>query len=368
MRFVAIWASLLPVVACAADDVGHWYVTPAVGGVSVDNRRAVADKDWLYSLRFGKNFSQAFSAELSFDYSHVRGVGPPGISLWGGAVDLLGVLGRNKAFSPYAVVGLGASRTDRKLQPHATDLMAEAGVGAFATLWRSGDGARSLQLRPELKARWSDDASSQKLRDYVGTLGLQYTFGAPDPIPVAAIPPPPPPPPEEPPAMVARALPLPPPDSDGDGVTDAADQCPNTAAGVAVDLVGCPRQGSITLEGVNFETGSARLTADSETVLGEVSRELKTHPRLHIELQGHTDSTGSAALNQRLSQQRAESVRQYMLSSGVQAEQLVAKGYGLSQPVASNTTVEGRARNRRVVMLVMSNPGNVKVQGAGEAP
>ena len=371
MRLVAFWMGLLPVVACAADDVGHWYVTPAIGGVSADDRRRVADNDWLYGLHVGKNVSKGFSVELSVDQSHVEGVGSPGINLWGAAIDLLGVMGRNKAFSPYGVVGIGGLRTERKLQPVATDLMAEAGIGAFATLWRRADGARSLQLRPEIKVRWSD-GGSQTLRDYVGTLGLQFTFGSPDPVPVAATPAPPPPPPlppaEAPPAQVARDLPPPPPDSDGDGVTDAADQCPDTAAGVAVDLVGCPRQGSITLEGVNFETGSSRLTADSETALGAVAGELKTHPRLRIELQGHTDSTGSVALNQRLSQQRADAVRQYMLSAGVPPEQLVAKGYGLSMPVASNATAEGRARNRRVVMSVLSNPGNVKVEGAADTP
>jgi OOP family OmpA-OmpF porin len=365
MRFVPVLAALLPMAAVAANDVGHWYVAPAVGGVSVDDRRGVADKDWLYGLHFGRNFSEVFSAELSFDQSHVKGVGPPGVNLWGGAVDFLAVAGRDKAIAPYALVGVGALHTGRKLIDDRTDFMAETGVGVLATLWRSGDGARSLQLRPELKVRFSD-AGSQTLRDYIGTVGLQYTFGAPDPRPVAATPPPPPPAPEEPPVQVAKALP--PSDSDGDGVIDAADQCADTPAGVAVDLLGCPRQGSITLEGVNFETGSARLTSDSQTALEAVSRELKTHPRLRIELQGHTDSTGSAAFNQRLSQQRADSVREYMLNAGVPSEQLVAKGYGPTLPVASNTTVEGRSKNRRVVMFVMSNPGNVKVQGAGDTP
>ncbi|MEO7773495.1 MAG: OmpA family protein [Steroidobacteraceae bacterium] len=357
-------AALLPALAVAADDVGHWYMTPSVGGVSVDDRRGIADKDWLYGLHVGRNFSQAFSAELSFDQSHVKGNGPPGINLWSGAVDFLGVVGRDRRFAPYALVGVGALHTDRKLASDATDLMAEAGVGAFATLWRSGDGARSLQLRPEFKVRFSD-AGADRLRDYVATLGLQYTFGAPDPVPVAAAPPPPV---AEAPAPVVMAPPPPPPDSDGDGVIDAADKCPDTPAGVAVDLLGCPRQGSITLEGVTFETGSARLASESQTALEAVSTELKRYPRLRIELQGHTDSTGSAGLNQRLSQQRAESVRQYMLNAGVPAGQLIAKGYGQSLPIESNDTVEGRSKNRRVVMFVTSNPGNVKVDGAGEVP
>lgn len=105
----------------------------------------------------------------------------------------------------------------------------------------------------------------------------------------------------------------------------------------------------------------------AQAVLRAVARELKTHPRLRIELQGHTDSTGPAQLNQRLSQQRADSVRRYMLSAGVQEEQLEAKGYGLSLPVAPSATVEGRAKNRRVVMSVRANPGNLKVEGGADA-
>ena len=89
---------------------------------------------------------------------------------------------------------------------------------------------------------------------------------------------------------------------------------------------------------------------------------------LKIELQGHTDSTGTPPYNLKLSQRRAESVRTYLLNKGVNGDQLVAKGYGQTQPVASNKTADGRSKNRRVVMYVVSNPGEVKVEGAGTTP
>ncbi len=168
----------------------------------------------------------------------------------------------------------------------------------------------------------------------------------PAPPPVAAAPPPPPPPP------------APPADSDGDGVTDNQDQCPGTPAGVAVDALGCPRKGSITLEGVTFEVNSATLTAGSGTVLNGVATDLKKYPRLRIELQGHTDSSGSDAYNLKLSQQRADSVREHLVEQGVATQQLISKGYGESKPIDSNTTAEGRAHNRRVVMTVLDNPGD----------
>lgn len=147
---------------------------------------------------------------------------------------------------------------------------------------------------------------------------------------------------------------------------DNIDQCPNTPAGVQVDAVGCPIKGSITLEGVNFEYNSAALTVASNAPLDAVADGLKKHPRVKVEIQGHSDSTGSLAYNIKLSQKRADSVRDYLVHSGVNADQLVTKGYGPTKPVASNKTAEGRAQNRRVVMFVISNPGDVKVEGAGE--
>jgi OmpA-OmpF porin, OOP family len=100
-------------------------------------------------------------------------------------------------------------------------------------------------------------------------------------------------------------------------------------------------------------------------VLDKVAEGLRKHPRLRVEVQGHTDSTGPAQYNMTLSQKRAESVQDYLVSKQVPAGQLVAKGYGPTKPVASNATKAGRAKNRRVVMLVLENPGDVKVEGEG---
>ncbi|MBX5461214.1 MAG: OmpA family protein, partial [Steroidobacteraceae bacterium] len=150
-----------------------------------------------------------------------------------------------------------------------------------------------------------------------------------------------------------------------DGVVDDQDKCPQTPAGVAVDPSGCPRQGSITLEGVTFELNSAQLTAASQTILDDLARDLKKYPNLRIELQGHTDSSGEDAYNLALSQRRADAVRAHLISQGVPANQLVARGYGETQPIDDNSTSQGRARNRRVVVLVLENPGNVKVEGEG---
>jgi OOP family OmpA-OmpF porin len=130
---------------------------------------------------------------------------------------------------------------------------------------------------------------------------------------------------------------------------------------VAVDADGCPRRGSATLQGVTFEFNSATLTNESRPVLTEVAADLKRYPRLRIELQGHTDSVGNDAYNLQLSEKRAQSVRDFLIAEGVGDQQLTAKGYGESMPVSDNKTNEGRAENRRVVMAVTENPGDVDV-------
>ncbi len=139
-----------------------------------------------------------------------------------------------------------------------------------------------------------------------------------------------------------------PADADGDGVADSSDLCPNTKPGVEVDGTGCEKTAAITLEGVNFKTASAELTADSSATLNRVVEALRNNKELQIEVAGHTDNQGSAEKNQQLSQKRAEAVRQFLIDAGIDGGRLVAKGYGADKPVADNGTDEGRAKNRRV--------------------
>jgi OOP family OmpA-OmpF porin len=192
---------------------------------------------------------------------------------------------------------------------------------------------------------------------------LRYFFFAaePEPAPVVA---PPPPPPE----VVAPVAPA---DSDGDGVADELDQCPGTPAGVKVNDVGCPLPACktpepgqpvtlegcaagdvIVLRGVNFEFDKSRLTANARGILDGVGDSLIKAPDIKVELGGHTDGKGTDEYNQRLSERRAESVRQYLVGKGVEPTRMTAVGYGESRPVADNETEEGRELNRRVELKV----------------
>lgn len=161
-------------------------------------------------------------------------------------------------------------------------------------------------------------------------------------------------------------------DSDGDGVPDDQDTCPDTPAGATVNESGCPEQGcrppqpgepislegcatgeSVVLKGVNFDTGSDRLTANARVILNQVADALLAKPTLKVEVGGHTDSQGSDAYNQGLSEQRANSVMKYLVSRGIDAGRITAKGYGETQPVDSNETADGREANRRVELRVL---------------
>ena len=147
-----------------------------------------------------------------------------------------------------------------------------------------------------------------------------------------------------------------PKDTDGDGVFDGLDRCPDTPKGDKVDASGCSLppppplavQESLVLEGVNFETNSATLTTGSLAVLDRVAGSLAEWPEVRVEIGGHTDSTGEAAYNLDLSMRRAAAVRDYLVKKGTDGSRIEVKGHGETVPIADNATKEGRAKNRRV--------------------
>ncbi len=150
-------------------------------------------------------------------------------------------------------------------------------------------------------------------------------------------------------------------DSDGDGVVDTDDRCPNTAPGQNVDAVGCPvlfmvdqgQRRPLVLRGVRFASGRSVLTEESYATLDAVAASLEAHPEIRVEIAGHTDATGSAEVNRRLSLARARAVMMYLARKGIAPERMEARGYGPDRPIATNGTPEGRARNRRVELSII---------------
>lgn len=176
-------------------------------------------------------------------------------------------------------------------------------------------------------------------------------------------------------------------DADGDGVADDADRCPDTPAGVAVDAVGCPLDSDgdgvpnykdkcpktamgaeVNAEGcvvtpdmvlmevdlkVNFAIDSAKIDSDYDGDIERVANFMKRSKGSTVFVAGHTDSTGTAEYNKKLSHKRAESVAGTLIYQfGIEENRVNAMGYGESQPVADNKTADGRAANRRVTAVV----------------
>ncbi|MBK9757948.1 MAG: OmpA family protein [Nannocystis sp.] len=156
----------------------------------------------------------------------------------------------------------------------------------------------------------------------------------------------------------------PPPDSDNDGELDSDDRCPDKAEvwNGYQDDDGCPDEIPVdlaaivgTLRGINFAFMSDRITAGSRPALDHAAAVMRTYPSIRIEVQGHTDSEGEAAVNEEVSRRRAESVRQYLIQAGVPAERLRAVGRGGAQPIADNNSARGKAKNRRIELVLVND-------------
>jgi outer membrane protein OmpA-like peptidoglycan-associated protein len=244
---------------------------------------------------------------------------------------------------PYVGAGLGYGQFSGE-RPAGLSLGSSWGPAAVAGI----DLGVTQRFFVNLSARWVDMDSKVKLNGsrvgdvaldpMIYSLNLGYRFGAtaaPAVVAVAAIAP----------AVVAK--PVAPLDSDGDGVIDPNDMCPDTPRGTRVGPQGCPCDLSLKL---NFAFDSAALTDSDKAQLDAAVVELKRLNWTSGVIEGHTDSIGSDAYNQKLSERRVATVRDYLIAQGIAEGRMEPKGFGESQPVADNKTAEGRAENRRVVL------------------
>jgi len=146
-------------------------------------------------------------------------------------------------------------------------------------------------------------------------------------------------------------------DTDGDSIPDYLDACPTVAGPKANN--GCPviKKEIRTLlekamQGIQFESGKAVIKKSSYTMLNQIAKTFIDNPSYVIEVQGHTDNTGSYDMNMQLSQNRADAVKAYLIEAGVEESRLIAVGYGPTRPIADNATKQGRSQNRRVEFII----------------
>jgi OOP family OmpA-OmpF porin len=151
-------------------------------------------------------------------------------------------------------------------------------------------------------------------------------------------------------------------DKDGDGIPDNVDKCPNepeTKNGFE-DQDGCPdkipdavKKFSGVVQGIYFKQGSAVIRPESKPVLNQAVRVLQDYPSIGFEIDGHTSSEGDKETNDKLSQDRADAVKQYIVDQGVDPKRIQTHGYGSEQPIADNKTKAGREKNRRIEFKVL---------------
>jgi outer membrane protein OmpA-like peptidoglycan-associated protein len=162
----------------------------------------------------------------------------------------------------------------------------------------------------------------------------------------------------EPAAVVPPPVKVPEPDRDHDGISDANDRCPDVA-GTAADA-GCPAYEKVIVkpdklelkEKIAFAWDSSLLDQTSRPLLDEVARALNDNPNFRVQVDGHASSEGGDAHNQKLSEERASAVLEYLVARGVAKDRLVSKGFSSSVPAGTNSTAAGRVTNRRVEFVV----------------
>ena len=142
-------------------------------------------------------------------------------------------------------------------------------------------------------------------------------------------------------------------DKDGDHVAEYLDKCPRTVERAKVDEKGCAQieQPLARLEDVLFESGRATLTPRAKETLTELISILENNPDIRVRLEGHTDNVGNESSNEMLSQKRAESIKAYLVSEGIDGSRIKTISMGESNPIATNETEQGRAQNRRVDIM-----------------
>jgi len=336
-------------VAEAAD--GVWYLAPRIGVLDPDNGRTT--KDSLYSgIGFGAWVNPNFAVDFEYGINNAdfKDSSPRAGHQWENVQ--LDVAGRyffndvGAQWRPYIMGAVGALRHKAysgfllKEQSFSDsggwDPMAALGVGVQYNV------SDRLAFRGELGARYDRDDNSlnsalsesygfdkhTNFVDYYAVVGLTYSFG---------VTPPPPPPPTH-----AAPPPAPPPARE----TPAPTQ-------VAIDLRGVEFKFDHPKVGEKLEPSLKAPTAESIAILDQAVDTLKRYPNVRVEVDGHTDSKGSDAYNQKLSERRAKGVYDYLTAHGVDASRLDGpKGFGKTQPIDTNDTAEGRQRNRRVELKV----------------
>lgn len=334
---------LLSTIACAslalaANSDYKYEITPLIGGVHTEGN---LDLDRNYAnagLSLGFNQFDSFidQVELGFlrsteDVNYKDGSNEDtGITRV--FTNLVKEYSLTDDFSLYTLVGAGVEIFDNEANNNEDGIFGNYGAGLKYKL--ADQFALKFDVRHLIEADHGDN-------NLLYTLGFAVPFGeVAKAAPVVEKPAP-----VETPAPVAA-----PKDTDGDGVIDNLDECPDTMKGAKVDTVGCMTLINLN---INFDTDKSVIKDSYNSRIAEFAKMMKANPKLKASIEAHTDSVGSNAYNQKLSERRAASTVKALTDLGVDSTKIKAVGFGETRPVASNETVEGRAENRRVEAVMV---------------
>ncbi len=337
---------------------GEFYLVPGVQWMDFDEEVGLGN-DWGFSAGLGFQFTERLAAELStFDLDPDMPGGTE-VDLDHYRVDLLYDVGQQLgSWQPFVVGGLGNTK-------FGGDNDSTMGLGAGMKLrlsdrveWRTALRHFSYLGRDHEDGDWGIDSG---IIIYLGSRdsgSARETASETNRSPAR---PGRPAQPSTPAQSEPRNEPSA-PDADGDGVPDSGDACADTPRNYAVDERGCP----IPVEEVarvellvNFEFDRDEVRSQYFDEIEEVADFMDQYPDVVIELEGHTDSVGTDAYNQDLSERRANAVRQVMIDRfSVSPGRITARGFGEGQPIASNATDAGRAQNRRVITVIIKTLQN----------
>lgn len=242
-------------------------------------------------------------------------------------------------FTP--IIGAGAGVVDiSKYDPKSLKMGIKLRGGAEYALNEAFSLGLNVDYQHVNKMMFGDNLPGRNIQVIAARLGLTWYFGGAAAA-VAA-------------STAAIATKLDDKDSDKDGVLDRKDKCPNTATGTKVNAYGCAEAEKATVNlNVQFTSGKAVVTSAYDSDLRDLATFMQEHPTTKVEIQGHTDNTGSKALNKKLSQNRADVVKAYLTNNlKVDSSRLTSVGFGDEQPVADNKTNEGKQQNRRVIAVI----------------
>lgn len=332
MKKVLLALSLCASSALLATDADyHWEITPTVGGMTHEGNMDL-DTNFMFGLRLAKNLQNSFIDQLEAGFDYSRHIGVEDLAYRAGNAKpsaryyhinaVKDLVNFTDDFKLYGLLGVGYMDYTRDVY---NDGDQDSGFGQYGLglkYYITDNFATKLEARDAIRF---DDGNHVLFY----TLGFAVDFGKRQA--------------DAAPAPVSTAC----KDADNDGVCDNVDRCPGTPAGVVVDEYGCEKVIRLNL-GVNFATDSSKISPEFMNQIKNVSDVMVAHPDYKVILEGHTDSTGSDAHNQKLSERRAAAVEDALKSFGVDSSRISSVGYGESKPIATNSTKAGRAQNRRV--------------------